>query len=154
LALSIPVFFAMIGLEAIYSARRGLRYLRLNDSLASLGCGVTTLVFEMFTKGALFLFFDYLYRQWAPYKFTLGDWRAWILFFFAYDFFYYWAHRIDHRNNFFWNVHAPHHQSEEFNLTTALRQGAFQDTLNFPIYLPMALMGCPVELFALQRLIN
>src|SRR6185436_1126170 len=97
LTLSIPVFFALIGLEAIYSARRGLKYLRLNDSLASLGCGVTTLVFEMFTKGTLFLGFVYIYDHWAPYKFALSDWRAWILFFIVYDFLYYWAHRIDHR---------------------------------------------------------
>lgn len=46
-----------------------------------------------------------------------------------------------------WAGHAPHHQSEEYNFTTALRQGAFQDATHFPIFFLMALMGCAAGVF-------
>lgn len=78
----------------------------------------------------------------------------WILFFFVYDFFYYWGHRLAHTVNFMWSGHLPHHQSEDYNFTVALRQGAFQDTVNFPVFLPMAIMGCPIEVFATVLLLN
>jgi sterol desaturase/sphingolipid hydroxylase (fatty acid hydroxylase superfamily) len=41
------------------------------------------------------------------------------------DFLYYWFHRTSHEVNAFWAAHVVHHQSEEFSLAVALRQGAF-----------------------------
>jgi len=38
------------------------------------------------------------------------------------DFFYYWFHRKSHEVNILWAGHSVHHQSEEYNLSVALRQ--------------------------------
>ena len=44
------------------------------------------------------------------------------------DFAYYWNHRLQHDVRGMWAIHVPHHSSEHYNLSTALRQpvaGAF-----------------------------
>lgn len=142
-----PVFFLLIGLEVWTARRRQAGVYQLADSLTSLGCGVWTVTIEVFTKGALLLLFAWLEQRFGLFGFAVDSVWTWLLFFFVLDFLYYWAHRWSHEINFLWGVHVPHHQSEEYNLTTALRQGAFQDTVHWPIYLPMALLGCPVEVF-------
>ncbi|WP_245658017.1 sterol desaturase family protein [Roseivirga echinicomitans] len=65
----------------------------------------------------------------------------WISAFIAYDFFYYWAHRMSHQVNLFWGGHSVHHQSEEYNLSVALRQSSTQTIWTFAFYIPMALVG-------------
>jgi alkylglycerol monooxygenase len=147
IAAATPVFFVLIGLEMWIARRRRLRTYALADSLASMGCGVWTVTVEVFTKGALLLLYALIADRYAQLHFDREAWLTWLLFFLVFDFLYYWAHRWSHEINFLWGVHSPHHQSEEFNLTTALRQGAFQDTFHMPIFLPMALLGCPVEVF-------
>lgn len=142
-----PVFFLLIAVEAWVAHRRRLKVFQLADSLTSLGCGVWTVTLEVFSKGALLLLFAWVERNAGLLAFSAGSLWTWLLFFFVLDFLYYWAHRWSHEINFLWGVHVPHHQSEEYNLTTALRQGAFQDTVHWPIYLPMAVLGCPVEVF-------
>lgn len=54
------------------------------------------------------------------------SWLSWLVAFMAIDFGYYWFHRMGHEVNLFWASHMPHHSSQEYNLTTALRQGAYQ----------------------------
>jgi alkylglycerol monooxygenase len=142
-----PVFFLLIGVEIWVARRRRLQAYRLADSLTSMGCGVWTVTMEVFIKGALLVLYAWIAHRYALLHLDAGAWFNWLLFFFVLDFLYYWAHRWSHEINFLWGVHSPHHQSEEFNLTTALRQGAFQDTFHMPIYFPMAILGCPVEIF-------
>lgn len=142
-----PVFFLLIGLETWVAHRRRQQYYQLADSLTSLACGVWTVTVEVFTKGALLLLFAWLETNYGLFDFAIDSVWTWVLFFFVLDFLYYWAHRWSHEINFLWGVHVPHHQSEEYNLTTALRQGAFQDTTHWPIFLPMAILGCPAEVF-------
>jgi sterol desaturase/sphingolipid hydroxylase (fatty acid hydroxylase superfamily) len=47
-----------------------------------------------------------------------------------------------------------HHQSESYNLTTALRQTGSGFLLGWIAYLPMALLGYPAEVFAVLALIT
>ncbi len=61
--------------------------------------------------------------------------------FVLYDLAYYWAHRMSHEINLFWGGHSVHHQSEDYNLSVALRQSSTQTIWSFPFYLPIALMG-------------
>jgi len=70
--------------------------------------------------------------------FELGDtWLVWVVAFVLYDFFYYWNHRLGHEVNLLWASHVVHHSSEEYNLTTALRQTG-TGFLSVFFYLPMA----------------
>lgn len=43
----------------------------------------------------------------------------------------------------FWATHQTHHSAENYNLSTALRQGFFQHYLSRLIYLPLALVIPP-----------
>ncbi|KAF2358769.1 Fatty acid hydroxylase, partial [Trinorchestia longiramus] len=43
-----------------------------------------------------------------------------------------------------WGAHQVHHSSEDYNLSTALRQSVFQKFFSFGFYLPLALVGVPL----------
>jgi len=66
----------------------------------------------------------------------------WVAAFVAYDFCYYWKHRFGHEWRVMWASHIAHHQSEEFNLSTALRQTG-TDYIGFVFYIPLYLAGVP-----------
>ena len=57
------------------------------------------------------------------------------------DLAYYWGHRMSHEVNLFWGGHVVHHQSEEYNLSVALRQSSLQTVWTFAFNLPIALLG-------------
>ena len=47
---------------------------------------------------------------------------AWLAALVGWDFIYYWNHRMMHEVRGMWAIHVPHHSSERYNLSTALRQ--------------------------------
>ena len=55
----------------------------------------------------------------------------------AWDFIYYWNHRMMHTSRVLWAHHVAHHSSERFNLSTALRQPV-ADVLG--VYLPYGVL--------------
>jgi alkylglycerol monooxygenase len=67
----------------------------------------------------------------------------WIVGLVCADFCHYWFHRAAHRNNFMWGIHQGHHSSDDFNLSIAIRKGIFQQWVDWPFFLPMALLGFP-----------
>ena len=71
-----------------------------------------------------------------------------------YDFCYYWHHRAGHRVALFWAAHVVHHQSEDYNLSTALRQTSGGWLLGWIFYLPMAMAGVPPLVFGVVALID
>ena len=149
-AAATPVFLLLIALEAWLARRRRIRAHSLADSLTSMACGIWTVTLEVFTKAAMLLAYGWAFRHLAPWQSAPETAWTWAWSFLAFDFVYYWAHRWSHEINFLWAVHAPHHQSEEFNLTTALRQGAFQDLFHAPLFMLLALLGCPPGVFIVQ----
>jgi sterol desaturase/sphingolipid hydroxylase (fatty acid hydroxylase superfamily) len=80
--------------------------------------------------------------------------RVWVAGLVAYDFCYYWHHRLGHESAIFWASHVVHHQSQEFNLSTALRQTSSGALLGWVFYLPMAVIGFPPQVFAAAALID
>jgi sterol desaturase/sphingolipid hydroxylase (fatty acid hydroxylase superfamily) len=141
IALAIPVFFLLIGVEAVYARLRGERLYRLNDSVNDLATGILDQVAGVFTKAITVGAY-----AWVWERFRVSEWPAsspwtWALCFLGVDFFYYWFHRVSHEWNLPWGAHIVHHSSEEFNLSVALRQGAFQSLWSFPFYLPLAWLG-------------
>jgi alkylglycerol monooxygenase len=148
IALAIPVFLVAMGLElALARARRRQAY-RLPDSLADLGCGVGQQVAGVFMAASLLAAYEWLFRRAALVHFSGGSGWPWLLAFLWVDVAYYWWHRLSHRVNFLWAVHAVHHQSEDFNLAVALRQAILSPVTSFPFYLPMALLGVPTLAYA------
>merc|ERR1712079_411729 len=50
--------------------------------------------------------------------------------------------------NILWAAHQVHHSSEDYNLTTALRQSLMQGFGGWPFYLPMAFFVPPSHMIA------
>jgi len=57
---------------------------------------------------------------------------GWLLALVFYDFCYHWLHRAGHRSAVFWAAHLVHHQSQNYNLSTALRQTSSGATPHLP----------------------
>lgn len=154
--LSIPIFFVLIAVELVYDLTKQRKSYRLNDAFANISCGVidqmTGVFAKVFTIGAYVLVFE-LFRNWRGFEIP-SNFVFWALCFVLVDFAYYWSHRLSHQINLFWVGHVVHHQSEEYNLSVALRQGAFQKMLMFWIYLPLAAAGFPPTWFAVSIGLN
>nr|WP_305119183.1 sterol desaturase family protein [Tahibacter harae] len=68
---------------------------------------------------------------------------VWLGALLLYDFLYYWHHRLGHEVGVLWAAHVVHHQSEAFNLSTALRQTSSNFLFGWIFYLPLAVLGVP-----------
>lgn len=149
--MAIPVFFIMIGVEFALSWFQGKRLYRLNDSINDLSMGVLSMVVGPLLKAIIFVDYLYIYHNWRLFDMGVEASRnfadfsiwVWISCFLMKDMMYYWAHRMSHRINIGWATHIVHHQSEEYNLSVALRQSAFQDLFFWVFYLPLAYIGFP-----------
>jgi len=140
IAYAIPIFFLLIGIEAVFSRIYRKEYYNYHDSINDLSAGVLSQVYGIFLKAVFFGVYAYIYNNLRIL--TIPDtWWSWLLCFLGVDFFYYWFHRASHEVNFIWGSHVPHHQSEEYNLTVALRQGSVQGAFSFAFYLPLAFLG-------------
>lgn len=140
---AIPLFFLLIGVELLISQYQKRKLFRLNDSITNLNIGGTQQIVAVLISLAGIGLYDVIYHR---FSFKLIDisafsWTNFIILFIAWDFCYYWAHRTSHEVNLMWSAHVVHHQSEEYNLTVALRQSWFQGVWTAPFYLPLALIG-------------
>ncbi len=138
--IAIPVYFLLIGIELLVHSIKATKSYRLNDAITNINCGVTSQVMGAFLRVFSIGFYTYLYEQ---FRFATIENSAltWVIAFIAYDFFYYWAHRMSHQVNLFWGGHSVHHQSEEYNLSVALRQSSTQVIWTSIFYTPMAFIG-------------
>lgn len=149
----IPIFLIFVLLEYLYLKRKKLSHLfRLNDTITNLNIGVGHLLTRLFLGFILIGAYNFFYSI-APIKLPENFW-TWIACFIAYDFFFYWAHRWGHEVNLFWGAHSVHHQSEEYNLSVALRQSWLHAILAFVIFLPVPFMGMPAEIFFINAAIS
>ena len=144
-ALAIPFFFLLMGIEVWAARRRSVRIYRFNDALVDLSCGMTQQILLVFAVGVLGAGYLWLYQH--RFYTLRGAW-AWIVAFFTVDLIYYLWHRLSHRVNFLWAVHVVHHQSEDYNFAVALRQAVLSVWTIWPFHLPLALVGVPPVVFA------
>jgi sterol desaturase/sphingolipid hydroxylase (fatty acid hydroxylase superfamily) len=154
IVLAIPVFLLLIGLELAITRLQEKDYYRLADSIGDLSCGIVAQLVEIFAKTVLFAGYVYLYTHQRVASLPMESWTVWAVCFLAVDFLYYWFHRMSHEVNAFWAAHVVHHQSEDYNLAVALRQGAFQGWFSWVFYLPLALLGFPPLMFLALSSIN
>jgi sterol desaturase/sphingolipid hydroxylase (fatty acid hydroxylase superfamily) len=149
----IPVFLIFVLLEYFYLKKKNQSHIfRFNDAITNLNIGVGHLLTRLFTGFILIGAYTYFYNI-APIKLPENIW-TWIACFFLYDFFFYWAHRWGHEVNLFWAAHSVHHQSEDYNLSVALRQSWLHALLAFVIFLPVPFMGMPAEIFFINAAIS
>lgn len=141
IAKAIPFFFLLIGIEAIFSYLRKKDLYNFHDSINDLSCGIIQQMFEVFIRVGILSLYIYIFLNYKFFQIPFDSPISWILCFVLTDFFYYCFHRASHEISFIWGSHLPHHQSEEYNLTVALRQGTFEHLFSSFFFLPMALIG-------------
>ncbi len=146
-ALAVPVFVLLIVVEFIADRIRRTQYYRLADAINSLSCGIVSTGMRVFFGFLAIFFYEWMLNHAAVVHLAAAHWATWVFAFVLYDLCYYWNHRWGHTVGLFWASHVVHHQSEEFNLTTALRQPGTGAFLNWIFYLPMALCGVPLFVF-------
>ena len=140
IVLSIPVYFILIVIEWTTDLilKKG-RY-RFGDVIGNIGCGLTEQLTGIFSKIGVIALYTFIYSNFRITTIT-HDWYWGIALFIGVDFFYYWAHRKSHEISLFWVGHIVHHQSEDYNLSVALRQGTFQKLFTAPFFWPLAILG-------------
>ena len=151
---AIPFFLACIAIEFLASRRMSKQVYRFHDAMTSLNIGFISETVRSIVKLMTVVVYALVVDQVAAVSWDIRQPAVWILAFFMYDFFYYWAHRSGHEINLLWASHVVHHSSEEFNLTTALRQSWTNQVFYWIFYLPMAIVGIPVTVFVITALIS
>ena len=151
---AVPFFFLLIGLELLADRWRGMHTYRLADAINSLSAGVLSQATGLLTKVLGLLTYAFAWEHLALFDLSDSSLWVWLFAFVLYDFCYYWNHRLGHERNVLWAAHAVHHQSEDYNLSTALRQTSTGFIFGWIFYLPMAVLGVPPLVFLTVAALN
>jgi sterol desaturase/sphingolipid hydroxylase (fatty acid hydroxylase superfamily) len=154
MALAAPVFTALVTAEFLWGRARRRQTYRLNDTLNSVGLGVMSQVLGVFTKLFSIGIYAWVFNSLALTSLPASSPWVWLLALLGYDFLYYWYHRAGHRVAVLWAAHVVHHQSEDYNLSTALRQTSSGFLFAWMFYWPLAVVGVPPLVFGTVALID
>ena len=151
---AVPFFFVLIAVELLADRWRGMRTYRLADTISSLSAGVLSTTTGLLTKGVGLITYALALKYLALLQLPEDSLWVWLFAFVLYDFCYYWHHRLGHERNVLWAAHSVHHQSEDYNLSTALRQTSTGFVFGWVFYLPMAVLGVPLRVFVTVATVN
>ncbi len=151
--IAIPVFAALIGLEAWLTHRREAGDYPARDTWTNIFVGFMSVLFDALFGLGFIIIYTLVY-EYAPYHFPTNAWWSWAILFFADDLAYYWFHRVSHESRLFWNFHVVHHSSSQYNLSVAVRQSWFSGTLHWIFYVPIMFMGFAPWMFATMHGFN
>ncbi|HLO45884.1 MAG TPA: sterol desaturase family protein [Leadbetterella sp.] len=157
LLIASPIFLFLVMAEKLYGYLRFKHEFRTMDTISSLSSGYTNTLKDVLGLSITIISYKWFYEHLAVFDIKSTVW-VYVIAFIALDFSGYWVHRLAHEVNFFWNKHAIHHSSEEFNLACALRQSISTFVNIFTFFLiPAAIFGvkpevigvvAPIQLFA------
>ncbi len=135
---AIPVFILLLIAEIIYTAKQSHTKWEWKDMGASLSMGIGNVLTGFITKTWVFTAYTIVYSH---RLFDLGSGIVLgLMLFFAEDLTYYWFHRSSHHIRYLWASHVVHHSSQQYNLSTALRQtwtGQASGAFIFWLWLPL-----------------
>jgi sterol desaturase/sphingolipid hydroxylase (fatty acid hydroxylase superfamily) len=151
---AVPFFFVLIAVELLADRWRGVNNYRLADAINSLSTGVLSTTTGLLTKGVGLISYAFALKHLAVIELSADSVWVWVFAFVFYDLCYYWLHRLGHERNILWAAHSVHHQSEDYNLSTALRQTSTGFLLSWIFYLPLALLGVPLVVFVSVAALN
>lgn len=146
--IAVPYLFAaLMALEYGYNLVRGGRFQSPRDSATSLMVAIP----HFATLSILPVAWVVLYRlveRALPYHLPAA-WWIWPLGIVVMDLAVYWMHRYHHALNLTWGIHAVHHSSDEFTMTTGARSSVAEPLVNvisgaYLILVAPALLGLPV----------
>ena len=165
LAVATPIFLiSMIAewlLNRWHLKRRGLSSAtggsggyRLDDTLTDLACGIGQQLLDPLLRLVGVAAYAAVQQRWGLWQWDLHSPAHWVVAMILVDLGFYLFHRASHRVRVLWAVHHVHHSSDEYNLAVALRQPWLEKLVDLPFYLPLALMGMPVELYVSAFTLN
>lgn len=155
-----PIYILLMLAEVLYTRLKKQDYYFYEDSLSDLSLGVLSRIFDGLILLALVFVYNALYQISWGVEFLSKVFLSprsplhWIVLFGILDFLFYWAHRFSHEIKVLWASHVVHHSSEEFNLSVALRQSFVRNIGIGLFYLPLALVGFPVESYLIIDALN
>ena len=138
---ALPFFFAALLIEWLWARRQITQVYDSTDFWASMRVMVLTVFVDLIPKflGITLMFVCY---DMSPLKDMVGrTWPWWVLLFFLDDLTYYLFHRGNHEMRWMWAGHSSHHNSQYYNLGTALRQGVGERVSKYLFWCPLALLG-------------
>lgn len=143
------VGFALFELAFSAVFRRGVHTFR--DTVSSLALGVGQQAINIYLSASFLGVFAWVHTHWGVASGDMGTWWHWLLFVPACDLSYYVAHRAMHTVNFWVAAHIVHHQAEDYNHLSAMRQSWTAWIVNFPFFLWLALF-VPLEMFVVGQI--
>jgi len=161
IALAVPFFLFALLVEFLVDRLRGTGYYRSNDAINSLSAGILSESTGYFTKFLQYTIWGLVLSKLALFDIerswfdaSVGGVLLWILAAVLWDFCYYWNHRLGHEISILWAAHAVHHQSEDYNLSTALRQTSTSFLFSWIFYVPLFLIGFPADVLITVAAVN
>lgn len=161
IALAVPFFLFALLVELLVDRLRGTGYYRSNDAINSLTAGILSESTGYFTKFLQYTIWGLVLSKLAVFNMerswfdaSVGGVLLWILAAVLWDFCYYWNHRLGHEISILWAAHAVHHQSEDYNLSTALRQTSTSFLFSWIFYVPLFLVGFPADVLITVAAVN
>jgi sterol desaturase/sphingolipid hydroxylase (fatty acid hydroxylase superfamily) len=127
---------------------------RVSDTLASLAMQAGNIVMNLGMAGIVYAGLKAAYDHRLFDLSPSSPW-AWAAIFFLDDFIYYWFHRISHECRFWWAAHVNHHSSQEYNLSTAVRQSWTSVVVGtWTPWVPLAFLGFPPSMILAEQGFN
>jgi len=122
------------------------------ECLDNVALGILRGGFELLTRGLHVAIYAALPVVVSPLPGHAAS--TWLMALLGYDFLFYWAHRVHHASGLLWATHAVHHQATKMNVTVGLRTALTNSAAHLPFFLPLALLGVPVSVYAGVALIH
>jgi len=151
---AVPFFLLAILIELTYGIIKKNNTYRLNDAISSLFMGSLRSANKLIIIGLGGYVFYLIETNNSLWRMDANSPLVWVFAFIVYDFFYYWFHRMSHERQIFWASHVAHHQSEDYNLSTALRQTGTGAFITWIFFIPVFLIGVPSYVFVSVASIN
>lgn len=151
---AVPFFIVAMIVELWYGIARKNNTYRLNDTVGSLMLGTLSQVRRFVALGVAALVYEMVVQHFSLWQLDAGHWGTWVFALVFYDFCYYWLHRLGHERTLLWAAHVAHHQSEDYNLSTALRQTSTGFLFSWIFYIPLFVCGVPAEIVVSVGSIN
>lgn len=138
----LPIVFALIAIEVLVMALKGVRYYKWDDTLGTLGMLAGNVAMGAVTKSLFFgcMVFTYQYRLF-DLQVELPPWLLCLVALFLIDLMFYIWHRASHRVRFLWAIHLSHHSSQEMNFAVAFRQPVLAPLFKIPFFSFLPILG-------------
>jgi alkylglycerol monooxygenase len=135
---AVPFFLVSVALEVVLTLLRGKSWYNYQDTISSLSAGLLNQTAGAILRYAAIFPYTYIHEHYKVADLSEHRILLWVITFVGIDLGYYWFHRYAHEISFLWGFHEIHHSSEEYNLSTALRQTIYAGLDGFVFYLPLA----------------